>query len=108
MLPFWWPEAVISPLEDCTASVISIVVDILDAQATYDVNASTETAFRLKLRKRLRRFHFLVDLGRVVDINSSVVGCGSQEFTLWTDSQSPMLSGFFACELYQRSNPSHQ
>jgi hypothetical protein len=66
-----------------------------DVQPTYDVNASTEAAFRLKLRERLGRFHFLVDFCRVVDIDSSVVGCGGEKLAFWTDGQGPM----FACLL---------
>jgi hypothetical protein len=77
--------------------VVSIVVeDLGGVQATYDVNASTKAAFRLELRERLGRFHFLVDFRRVVDIDSSVVGCGGQELALWADSQSPMLACFLA------------
>lgn len=76
--------------------MVSIVAEDRNLQATYNVNASAKAAFRLKLRKCLRRFHFLVDFCRVVDIDPSVMGCGGQELALWADSQSPMFACFLA------------
>jgi hypothetical protein len=66
------------------------------SRQTYNVNASAKAAFRLELRERLGRFHFLVDFGCVVDIDPSVVGCGGQELAFWADGQSPMLACFLA------------
>jgi hypothetical protein len=63
---------------------------------TYDVNASAKAAFRLELRERLGCFHFLVDFGCVVDIDSTIVGCSGQELAFWADGQSPMLACFLA------------
>jgi len=83
--------------------MISIVVHGLNSQATYNVNTGAKAAFRLELGKRLCRFHFLVDLRRVVDIDPSIVGCGSQKLALRTDSQRPVFACFFAWEQCQRS-----
>ena len=72
------------------------MAETLDCQVTYDVNASTKAALCFELRKRLCRFHFLVDFRRVVDIDPSIVGRSSQKLALWTHSQSPMLAGSLA------------
>lgn len=69
---------------------------------TYNVNASAKAALGLKLGQCLRRLDIFVDLGGVIHIDPSIVRRRSQEITLGTQSQSPMLASLVT---YERNQP---
>lgn len=74
-LPFWWPEAVISPFGDWSG--FSWNSDLHSrAWKTDDIDTHAEAALSLELHHFRRSLDISADQGRVVDIHSSVMGGG--------------------------------
>jgi hypothetical protein len=86
---------------------ISVVLEtVCCPSGTYDVNASAKAALGLELCQCLRRFDILIDLSRVVHVHPAILCRSSQELSVRTHGQIPMLTSLVACKSKVKSAPS--